>query len=381
MGTGLASALKSKEELQQYFACHISTGVSNTEKRKRAARLKEFQTLYQPMIELGAQHFQMPYALTACVMFRESQFDPNATSNAGARGIAQFTADTYTTLRKDINTILKMEKDYQEYQKLGYDHMINYQGKDNLYMRCTQFRQREGILNRQLTAEALDKSLENCGNILTHHARYKPIYDNMITYLYDVNRHYSRDDSSRLKTMFPNTPRGHRPKGDDLLPPENFEDMLKEPAWVVAMNMFYLKQKMINTNAEVNIDKFEPSKDMIGYLATLAGSYNRGPATLLAAANGDKPSIQQWCKKLSTTKNPKTGKLEDVKETKDYMLSIRRCMTSNSFEPPANQANNPSCQGQIAPSTDDPCAPPGGQSHPELRPFAPTKSLRPRARQ
>ena len=369
-GAGLGKALKSKEELDEYFACHISTGLPQSIKREREVHLSEFNSLYKPMIELGAQHFQMPYALTACVMFRESRFDRNTPpSSKGAKGIAQFTRETYVTLRRDIENVLEMENGYQEYLKLGYDKMIKYEG-NNKYLRCIQYLQGEGILNRQTSAVESKKSKNNCSEQITNHARYKPIYDNMTTYLYDVNRFYRNQKSRRLKSIFPNTPLGHRPKGNDLLPPEKFEDMLKEPAWVVAMNMFYLKQKMINTNAEVDISKFDPSDDMIGYLATIGGSYNRGPAELIAAANGDKPSIKKWCQRMAS-----------LPETRDYMLSIRRCMTSNSFDPPAGQANNPSCQGQMTPSTDDPCVPQGGNSTPTQSPFAPKKSLRPRARQ
>lgn len=380
-GAGLGSALKTKEQLDEYFACHISTGMSKATKREREVHLSQFNSLYKPMIELGAQHFQMPYALSACVMFRESLFNNNQPpSSKGAKGIAQFTPETYVTLRNDINNILNMEKGYQAYLKLGYDNLIKYKGS-NKYMRCIQYLQGEGILNRQTTSVELRKSRKTCTKQVTNHARYKPIYDNMVTYLYDVNRYYTNHQSPRLKSMFPKTPHGQWPKGKDLLPPEKFEDMLKEPAWVVAMNMFYLKQQMINTNAEVDLANFDPRKDMIGYLATLGGSYNRGPATLIAAANRDKPSVQEWCKKLSTTTDPETGTVEEVNETKEYMLSLRRCMTSNSFDPPANQDNNPNYQGQMTPSSDDPCAAPGGRSGSGQSPFAPTKSLRPQARQ
>jgi hypothetical protein len=372
--SGLAAALKTQDELDEYFNCHIATGVGETEQRRRQAHLQEYRTLYRPMIELAAQHFQMPYAMTACVMFRESRFNREAVSDIGARGIAQFTEATYNRMRRDMANVRRIERDYQEYVRQGMDYeaLIRYQGRDNRYIVLQQFAQREGALYNQASEAERQRSRELARTQLGGHSRYKPILDSMTSYLYDVSRHYglstaTEDQQRRRRQMFPNTPMGQFPQGDDLIPPSSFNQMLNEPAWVVAMNMFYLRQQLADVNSRVDMRSFDSGQDMIGFLATIGAGYNRGNADLNEAAS-DLPSVRAWCQQMAT-----------YPETRDYMLSLRRCMTRNSFDPPANQGANSRCQNEVTPASDDPCAPPGGAatSTPTGAPLAPTVSPRP----
>ena len=70
---------------------------------------------------ISASHiFEMPYAFQTCLLYNESRFKTDAISHAGARGVAQFTKETYDFLtkilqlgRKNLDELPKNRMDFE----------------------------------------------------------------------------------------------------------------------------------------------------------------------------------------------------------------------------------------------------------------------------
>ncbi len=362
-GQSLTQSLKTKDELDRYFACHITTGSNGNMRAQNEARLREFNQNYRPMIELATQHFQIPYALAACVMFRESQFDNNAVSNRQAQGIAQFTAQTYDHLKESLNNVRAIEPHYQAFLKMDFDEVMAYSGTDNPYVRWVQFTQREGVFTNQVSEAERQNSINTSRALLNRFHIDRQLVGNLQTYLFQANTYFVRQsrnatDPSQQRSyesirhdLFPNTAQGMNPTGSDLLPPSNFSTMLSKPMWVVAMNMFYLKQMMMNAQARFNRSQFENENDSIGFLMVIGGGYNNGYSRLnstFETSSESTESVRQWCDRIGNNT-----------ETRNYMLSLRRCIMKNNFAQPTGQAMNPECQTSAPPENENPCAAPG----------------------
>jgi len=81
-----ADAFKTLSEIKDYFKT----------KRVKGNFVDEHQTHL-----ISASHiFEIPYAFQTCLLYSESRFNINAVSPVGARGVAQFTKDTYNFIKK-----------------------------------------------------------------------------------------------------------------------------------------------------------------------------------------------------------------------------------------------------------------------------------------
>ena len=61
-----------------------------------------FVTAHENHLISASHIFEIPYVFQTCLLFSESKFDANAISPVGARGVAQFTRDTYHFINKII---------------------------------------------------------------------------------------------------------------------------------------------------------------------------------------------------------------------------------------------------------------------------------------
>ncbi len=85
---------KSEKSLEHYFNCW----------RKTDALQSDYLKKYKPMIQAAATATDIPFAVLACLFFRESQWDPKAASGTGALGFSQFLEGTWADQARYITS-------------------------------------------------------------------------------------------------------------------------------------------------------------------------------------------------------------------------------------------------------------------------------------
>ena len=308
----LSSLLKDKNEMAIYMRCYISQRYNSD--RVALARIKEFNRLYKPYIEQASETFQIPYALSACVLLRETFLDNNAVSPTGARTIAQFTSSTYDTLKVHINETRRLESDYQELLSLQNDPNFDLfnSRSDNFFVKCNQHASEQGFWPTQVSRSEREKSRKICSGQLLNHSINRPLVAELREF---VQQSAQSMDEETYNSYF-DTPRNQGgPAGNDFLPPSSFATLKRKPMWLMALNMFYLKRMAVEADIRFNPSGFRSGQDYLGYLTVVGGSYNRGPRALNRAVGRSEGSIRQWCQSLSSST-----------ETRNYMLSLKRCM-------------------------------------------------------
>lgn len=372
-GANLERSLKSKEELNEYFQCHISNGLNGGAKRKAEARLQEFNAKYRPLLELSTQHYQIPYALSSCIMFRETLFDNNRVSSAGAMGMAQFMKETYKQIKLDMAHNLnqkiwqlkpnrktgKMERVlapshemyFQEYRSIqdshedaGFEYTLNYTGP-NPFIRAAALTDPGSKLYDQVTPEERENSRKNSRALNARVQKNREIFTNHKSFLWDYSKTLSPAEKRRLfPETFKTTSAGF-PEGIDLLPPSSREKMIQNPMWVVSTNQFYLKKMMLETSKAWD-GKSLNENDALMYLVMLAGGYNGGSSCLRGITRRGGESLTDMCRKVANCSS----------EAKNYMLDVRSCMTAGSMQEQTGNGNN-ICSQDYLKHNSDPCAP------------------------
>ncbi len=80
---------------------------------------------YDPIIRKWAEYYQLPWKLIKAQIWQESDFDPNAVSSCGARGLMQLMPATAREMGLDTHEIADPEKNIRagcKYDRLQYDH-------------------------------------------------------------------------------------------------------------------------------------------------------------------------------------------------------------------------------------------------------------------
>lgn len=370
----LPAQVKNPEEIDRYLQCHLTTDVS-----RRAYR--DYQTNYGELTKRASQTFDMPRSLSTCLMFRESTFNdgPEVRSDQGALGIHQMMPNTYNEIRASI-----IEAQRDVLQKKQYDELVSSKVNinqitpeqnianygENDFVRCRQFADMSGPYYDQATAEEKRKSNTDCRDSFL-----KIEYRTQLLNNYGMFLNYARN-GSRHDSQYSTRPLGNRDSTPTfVVPPENINDGIRDPKMVIAMQMYYLKEMMLRMDYRLN-SREAVGGDPVGYLVLLAGGYNAGHNSLLdSMATGT--SVQEWCRNLVQ----KGGE-----ETRNYMLSVRRCLSKNDYTAPTGQDSQ--CANNLMPRMDDPCVtsrPPSrpaglGQTPVEDAPAAVESSPRPRAR-
>ncbi len=349
--TELPDRVKGEKELDHYFQCQL---------RDDAARLryKDYKLTSGKYAQWAAETMDVPRALSSCLMFKETVFDNDRKSNRGAIGMAQFMPNSYfkkedpnvpddkdTGLRADLIEVQKniaFEKEFDELlkNKNFYDITPEKNTSKNPFVKCHQFAQREGPYYFQATEAEKVKGGSDCKDMLTKYNYRKPLYEKYQVYLMYTLKNL---DSVSAKKYFPNSKNGVlSPK--DIVPPESLENMIKNPVVMTGLQMWYLKEMMYRMDFKV-INKPIKDDDSIGYLMLLAGSYNAGPNAMLGSMESG-GSVSNWCNNLIS----KGGK-----ETKEYMLSVRRCLSQNDYNPPVGTDPSPTCNASFVTPIEDPC--------------------------
>lgn len=352
--------IKSDEQVNQYFQCFLTSDAQ----RGRLRRYNETVGLYT---RWASETMQVPRTLSSCMMFRESMFDNSVTSGAGAISMAQIKPDTYNHIREDIIATInekKMEDEFNQRLANGgpnfYEITPEQNVPENKYVRCAQFSQRDGPYYLQASSEEREKSHNDCKDWFIKFSYRKKLLDNYQFYISYAHRNLSARDPALARQYFPNIRPGQTPTYDQIIPPADPNSIVNNPVLMVGMQMYYLKELMYRMDHRMPAGPVS-ERDANGYLMLMAGGYNAGDNALLNSMNSGN-SVEQWCRNLS---NP---------ETRNYMLSVRRCLTSNDTTGPTDPNSSsgavPSstCARSSYQTSEDPCTP--ARVRPELRPRA-----------
>lgn len=256
--------------------------------------LNKFKKEYAPFYRLAAEATKMPYALSTCVTFRETYFDEDAESNMGARSIAQFLESTYGDLQQAISKNLAIPNCENSF--------------------CDDIRRSLATDVREFLNKAKAQGLS----------------------IRDYSSEYTSEEI------------GTTPNKSFPLPPKSFDDFVKDPAWVAIVNQYYLKYNAMRMNSSFNPKGFKKTDQSLLYPMILACTYNAGPTRTNDALKEPNQSLQKLCKRCGSYST----------ETRNYMLSVRRCMLQYGFDEPTGYEARPEQRTAMAsaPQTMDPCS-------------------------
>lgn len=230
---------------------------------------------YKKYIQIAAKHFDIPFPILACLIFRESRFDPLAKSDVGAFGLGQFMPHT----KEHISRILSDGKKLTSSQLTDFE---SYQIKVNLGETLTSRERRDhSYYSKKASLHALQ-------------ARWRNYFAEL-----QSDPEYKKSPYAKYKTPTAFTETGAR------LPPMAIG--------ATALYVRYLLKNGVG-GAPSPGDKNDP----LVYIA-LTGAYNMGLGTALRLTRKmEAHSAQNWIDALSK-----------IKESRFHMESIRRCMAKN----------------------------------------------------
>ncbi len=234
--------------------------------RVSTKNINKYLTIYKPLILSASNIFKIPFSFQSCLIFKESRFDKNALSAVGAMGMAQFTKDTYHFLSRAL--------------RIGQNSLEH---------------KRKKILN---TSEFF--FVESNSNKLSY-----PKYNTRIfTKIYRMWLAYLI--SNDLKEI--------------NLSSKSFKNILYKPEYSIglsSMYLYYLKYR-VRYGIRKHIDDEDPNDP--NFILSIAGAYNQGPRRVLKAIKKD--STPKFLTLIAYQSK--------IRETKDYISSIRNCMRKNS---------------------------------------------------
>lgn len=358
----LENSMKSPEELMTYFSCNMQP--------EQQARLEEFRQTYLPLIRLASSHFGVPYAMSACLMFKESVLNPNTrNSGAGAQGISQVMPHTYARYQQEIRDarpgnsrnlrgqheeFLQMIRNGEDYMNMAAPGGIHTPTTRNTFVVWTQFLRGEGPYYEHSSAEERRRSRANAVEGASRFLRIQETYDRYQTFMMQA----TGQSASAVHAMSP---------------PESLRQMTQNPQWVVAMNFWHLSDLISRTESGVRRDTagnamITRNTDLITYASVLGGGYNRGENMLSGAIGANPGNINSWCERMASRNSG--GR---PWETRNYMSSLQRCMRRGNYEPPVNGqdpgASCPPTEPSASVQADRPCSvAPRASSTPQPRP-------------
>lgn len=275
---------KSEGELRRYLECY-----STEEDRYDLIADK-----YLPLIAVSGNAFDLPKTLLACLIFRESRFDINATSYVknkkgelvpNAHGLGQHLASTLV----GISTIIKVPEPLSPKEQERIDKIKKRQ--EDI---------RQGVGRKEDEQDKKDRRfLAAKADIRWQRAHWEAYFD-------------------QLRGQKPALWKGPTPRVVTV-------EMLKNPAISIGATALYLQGIMIYFRKQLdedlvvrNGDGQRPNYDTL--LAT-AGAYNMGEgAAAKILAHIEPPDRKKWVEALAKSNQ----------ETAGHILSIRNCIESSS---------------------------------------------------
>lgn len=299
------SGFKSEGDLRRYLECYA------TEK----GRYKQISKEYLPIVESAARAFEIPTSLLACLIFKESRFDPHATSMA-----PKMTKDGKVVKDANGRPVLVPNA-----RGLGQhlENTMKYLSALVQPLDATNLKKWSAM--SQLTPRELAKqsgmSLEKAIDSVT-------LAKTKIT-----NQMYAIDWESYYSDLELN---GKHSGGT----PRNINvGTIKDPKIAIGATALYYKTLLMhfkNTlDANLNVANGDDQKPNADFLLAAAGTYNMGPAATALIASVKPPDPKKWVEAL----------LKSNEETAAHILSIRNCIESsssskgNAWKAPINSHN------------------------------------------
>lgn len=245
---------KTPKEIDEYFLATRAI---------KKVNVNAYFDIYKPLMLSASNIFKLPFSFQSCLIFKESRFNKKAVSPVGAKGVAQFTEDTYEFLSNAL--------------RIG-GNSLESQGK-------------------RMLAEARF-SFEDPGHKELSYSKYntqifRDMYEMWQTYLLTNEL----EDINLEKTAF--------------------TKLIYQPEYSIglsSMYLYYLKHRV-----KFDLRKYvkEGDLDDPDFILSVAGAYNQGARRVLKAIkkNKKKPDFLKWISYQSK-----------VSETKNYISAIRSCM-------------------------------------------------------
>ncbi len=257
-----ADYFKTPKEIDEYFLA------SGSIKKKN---VKAYLGTYKPLILSASNIFRFPFSFQSCLIFKESRFNKRAVSPVGAKGVAQFTEETYRFLGKAL--------------RIGKGS-LDFQGEEMLAEAKFAFQ---------------DPNLKKLSYSKYNTQTFRDMYEMWQMYL-------STNELDEIN-----------------LEKVSFVKVIYKPEYSIglsSMYLYYLKHRVkYDLRKHVKDDKLEDPD----FILSLAGAYNQGARRVLKAVkrnlkrnlerNKKKPDFLEWISYQSK-----------VSETRDYISSIRTCM-------------------------------------------------------
>ncbi len=234
--------------------------------------VNKYITTYKPLILNASYIFKIPFSFQSCLIFKESRFDKNALSPVGAMGIAQFTKDTYHFLSRAL--------------RIG-----------------------------QISLEKEGKKILDTGEFSfvesnSSELSYPKYNTKIFTKMHKMWQTYLINND--LKEI--------------NLNPRSFKNVLYKPEYSIglsSMYLYYLKHRI-----KYGMGKYINNNDLNNpdFILSIAGAYNQGPRRVLRAIR--KNNAPKFLTLIAYQSK--------IKETKDYISSIRSCMRKTKKNSNAN---------------------------------------------
>ncbi len=262
-------AFKTDSDLNRYLECYaVETG-----------RYEKIKHVYMPLIDAAASGFKVPKAMLACLIFKESRFDPGARSYTGAMGLGQHLQSTMG----DITKILK---------PMGAEELRSLQ---------------------EIASRTVEESMAKSGK-----SKDQAKED----LAYAKNRLMNRENRLGWERYYETLSQRKLHKGP---PPRAVNPVtIQNPKIAIGATALYVKSILYHFQArldgELQIDNSENKNPNFDAMLASAGAYNMGPGIAAQLLRDiEPPDRAKWVETLARANE----------ETAQHILSIKRCMESS----------------------------------------------------
>lgn len=280
------ASLKNTEDLEWYMNIY--------RKGCKDKYHEKYVTKYRQYIEAASENFGVPEALLTCLLFRESQFDPNASSFSKVEGIAQITGGSVNTINRIISSGQMSEKRKKKYKKI-------IECGPNIKKWDLSCRKNGYVGSKKETLKGYWYAKSMIEDVV-------PLADRWKTYFERIESFSDyQDDYMNNKKRYRNyeTPTAFTKKLGNKYPPN-----------AIGASALYLKTILegIQERTDGRLDT-ESAKEA---LIVTAGAYNAGPGNVWNKIEGDDPS--RWKSQIldAYAKEKKEAKPEYIKAKKNY---------------------------------------------------------------
>jgi len=279
---------KSEGDLRKYLDCYVV----------EPGRMKIVTEQYLPLIAQAANDFDIPKTLLACLIFRESRFNINASSGTGAIGLGQHLRGTMADISRVVGD------DFSDLPKLQ-------------------------ALHRSLSSRESSLSAQELKDMR-----------------YARTRIMGATQAEQWKNYFTNLSSLKLHKGPPPIVVST--KTITTPSIAIGATAFYLQSILIHFQKTLDptLSLEQSDKDFRNYGALLAaaGAYNMGPGAASGMLEDIRPpNPKKWIERLKKSNE----------ETAGHILSIQNCLSSpaasgSAWSGPMGSPNN-DCSSPLDP--------------------------------